>query len=76
MREVTRDVGRESKYDRIYRRIEAMYHKGFSIEGIVKQFPNLPRFEVLAAGICTTIDTDVSSGYLMNIENKTIHRLQ
>lgn len=47
MREVTRDVGRESKYDRIYRRIEAMYHKGFSIEGIVKQFPNLPRFEVL-----------------------------
>lgn len=47
MREVTRDIEKGSKYDRVYRRVDAMYHKGFSIEEIVKQFPNLPRFEVL-----------------------------
>ena len=35
------------KYNRVYRRIEAMYHKGFSNDEIIKQFPYLAKFEVL-----------------------------
>lgn len=37
----------QDKYNRVYKRIEAMYHKGFSNEEICKQFPYLAKFEVL-----------------------------
>lgn len=36
-----------SKYDRVYRRIEAMYHKGLSNDEIIRQFPHLAKFEIL-----------------------------
>ena len=38
---------RKEERDAIYRQIEAMYHKGYSNEEIIKHFPDLAKFEVL-----------------------------
>jgi hypothetical protein len=40
-------VDEKDKYDRIYRRVDAMYHKGYSNGEIVGNFLYLANFEVL-----------------------------
>lgn len=37
----------KEKYDRIYRQVNAMYHKDFTIDEICDEFPNIPRFEII-----------------------------
>lgn len=37
----------KDKYDRIYRKVEALYRKGYNNNTIVEQFPYLSKFEVL-----------------------------
>ena len=37
----------KDKYDRVYRKVEVLYRKGYSNDLIIKQFPYLSKFEVL-----------------------------
>lgn len=37
----------KDKYDRTYRKVEALYRKGYDNNTIVNQFPYLSKFEVL-----------------------------
>lgn len=37
----------QDKYDKVYRKVEAMYRKGYNNETIIKQFQYLSKVEVL-----------------------------
>lgn len=37
----------KDKYDRVYRKVEALYRKGYDNNTIIDQFPYLSKFEVL-----------------------------
>lgn len=37
----------KDKYDKVYRKVEALYRKGYGNNTIINQFPYLSKFEVL-----------------------------
>jgi len=37
----------KDKYDKVYRKVEALYRKGYDNNTIINQFPYLSKFEVL-----------------------------